>query len=170
MNVERSCLLQQIFDNVNSWLHFAEAKNAALVAFNVALLAAIMSSNLLDVFTCFSSGIIIALLISTMFALLSFKPINNKLEKTSNEDISENLLHFAYISSLEKEEYIKKLYENYWGEVNIDIRVVPKIEQDYCSEIIENSRIAMRKQRYFKKGFYVVLMTMVAMVVLVICA
>lgn len=41
-------LLQQIFENINMWLHFAEAKNAAIIAFNIALLAALISSNLFN--------------------------------------------------------------------------------------------------------------------------
>lgn len=32
-------MLETIFSNVNSWLNFAEAKNAALMAFNIAMLA-----------------------------------------------------------------------------------------------------------------------------------
>ena len=32
-------LLQWIFNNTNNWLHFAEAKNAAMIAFNVAMAA-----------------------------------------------------------------------------------------------------------------------------------
>lgn len=31
----RAALLQQVLDSVNNWLQFAEAKNAALIAFNV---------------------------------------------------------------------------------------------------------------------------------------
>lgn len=31
-------MLETIFSNVNSWLNFAEAKNAALMAFNIAML------------------------------------------------------------------------------------------------------------------------------------
>ena len=42
-------LLQQIFENINMWLHFAEAKNAAIIAFNIALLAALISSNLFNI-------------------------------------------------------------------------------------------------------------------------
>ena len=38
-------LLYTIFQNVNAWLHFVEAKNAALIAFNIAVLSALMGSN-----------------------------------------------------------------------------------------------------------------------------
>ena len=42
-NKELDELLEKIFSNVNSWLNFAEAKNAANVGFVVACLAAIFS-------------------------------------------------------------------------------------------------------------------------------
>ncbi|MCP4218773.1 MAG: hypothetical protein GY765_29345, partial [bacterium] len=35
--------LKSIFANVNDWLKFAEAKNAALVAFNSAIIFAVLS-------------------------------------------------------------------------------------------------------------------------------
>lgn len=169
MNEERRVLLQQIFDNVNGWLHFAEAKNAALIAFNVALLASLMSSDLLKGSAMLFSAIIIGLLISIMISLWSFKPINNKLEKTCSANLKENLLHFAYIASLERDEYIKKIHNYYWNEPSIDINSVSRLECDYCEEIIENARIAMKKQCYFRVGFYIALVVIVAIGVLTIC-
>lgn len=66
-------------------------------------------------------------------------------------------MHFAYIASLEQEEYIKKLYDHYWGERNKDINDVPMLYKDYGNEIIVNSRIKLRKQVYFKYSFYIVI-------------
>lgn len=167
---DKECLLQQIFDNVNNWLHFAEAKNAALIAFNIALMAVIVDTNLFSSYILLFSIIIIGLLISTIFALYSFKPINETLKKTSNSNLEENLLHFAYIASLEQEEYIKKLYDHYWGERNKDINVVPMLYKDYCNEIIANSRITLRKQVYFKYSFYIVILVIIVIGMLVVCA
>lgn len=167
---DKECLLQQIFDNVNNWLHFAEAKNAALIAFNIALMAVIVDTNLFSSYILLFSIIIIGLLISTIFALYSFKPINETLKKTSNSNLEENLLHFAYIASLEQEEYIKKLYDHYWGERNKDINDVPMLYKDYCNEIIANSRITLRKQAYFKYSFYIVMLAIIVIGMLVVCA
>ena len=167
---DRACLLQQIFENVNNWLHFAEAKNAALIAFNIALLAVIVESNWAEAYILLFSIIVIGLLLSTIFAILSFKPINKILEKVDNINLEENLLHFAYIASLEQEEYIRKLYDHYWGESNKDVNNVPKLEIDYCHEIIANSRITIRKQRYFRYSFYIIVFVIIAIAVLVICA
>ena len=75
-NKELDELLEKIFSNVNSWLNFAEAKNAANVGFVVACLAAIFSledMNALLYTICFF------LVISGMFSLISFLPkLGNK--------------------------------------------------------------------------------------------
>lgn len=38
--------LKYIFENVNHWLGVAEAKNVGLLAFNIAFIAALLSSNI----------------------------------------------------------------------------------------------------------------------------
>ena len=45
-NKEHIELLQKIFDNTNTWLHFAEGKNAALIAFNVTMIATITEKDI----------------------------------------------------------------------------------------------------------------------------
>lgn len=163
-------LLQQVLDNVNSWLHFAEAKNAALAAFNIALLAAILTSPLIDLSLFLFCFLVIILLCSTFITLCSFKPINNKLKKCDNANITKNLLHFAYIASLDRDEYILKLYEYYWNEGGKDINTVSQLEKDYGEEIIENSRIVLHKQNFFKISLYIVLLTFFITILLVIDA
>lgn len=170
MNNEHTSLLQQIFDNTNNWLQFAEAKNAALIALNVALLAAFMSSDDLQAYTFLFTVIIIGLLISLAFTVWSVKPINKKLEKVSPSNVDANLLHYAFIASLGPEEYIQNLYATYWGEPNKSINTIPQIEKDYCTEIISNSRITIRKQKYFKLGFYTLLLTVFVIATLFIYA
>lgn len=170
MNEDRTKLLQQILDNVNNWLHFAEAKNAAIIAFNIAVLAALVGSDLSKAFEPLFSAIVIGLMISIMYSILSFKPINIKLNKTEKANIEENLIHFAYIASLDCDEYIKKLYGYYWGETNIDVNTVPRLEIDYCKEIVENSRITMKKQYYFKISLNIVLFVIMGIMGLTIYA
>lgn len=163
-------LLQRIFDNVNHWLHFAEAKNAALTAFNVALMASIIETDLFQEYFLCATLLVTGLIASAIAAIWSFKPINKKLEKTSKGEANENLLHFAYIASLEQDEYAKKLYNRYWGEKDKDIAHVPPLERDYCEEIVENARITMRKQKWFKISFYIDLGVLIFLGVLFICA
>lgn len=150
-------LLQKVFDNTNSWLHFTEAKNASLSAFNVALAAVVSNTVLLKDHHYLTYFMIICMTISTVLAILSFKPINKPLEKPPFTNLTENLLHFAYISSLEPDRYLLKLYATYWNEPDKKIDELPKIEIDFCREIVENARITMRKQKYFKYSLYTII-------------
>ena len=70
-NKELDELLEKNFSNVNSWLNFAEAKNAANIAFVVACIAAIFSledKNVLLYIIC------IILIISGICSLVFFLP------------------------------------------------------------------------------------------------
>lgn len=163
-------LFQQIFENINTWLHFAEAKNAAIIALNIAMIAALFSSNLSAVSMVLFSGISIGLLLSTLISLVSFRPNNKTIAKIVSKDIDPNLLHYAYIASLETDEYLKELYKNYWKKPCQDCSNFPQIEKDYSNEIIQNSRITMRKQRYFKGALYIDFVIIVLTCILVICA
>lgn len=162
---DRIELLQNIFDNTNSWLHFAEAKNASLSAFNVALIAIVAE---LKSSTSFSILIMIGLILSSIVTIWSFAPINTAPEKTPFGFLPENLLHFAYIASLEPEQYVQKLYATYWNIPNKDLDTVPQIEKDYCKEITENARITMKKQTCFQKGLRICIFTLASLIASII--
>lgn len=163
---EKQCLLQQIYENVKSWLHFAEAKNAALITIDLSIIAILFTSNLSKYNLLLFYISIILLLISLICAVLSFKPIN-EIKKVSIKNIKENLLHFAYIASLEKEEYIEKLYRYYWGNNNMEIKEVSYIEQHYCQEIIENARITLIKQKFFKLSSVFTFVSVILIIILI---
>lgn len=160
--------LKYILENVNSWLHFSEAKNAAIIAFNVAMLSSFLSvkweeMKLLTLF-------IILILFSTIFAICSFKPITKEIPKCNNDNIGKNLLYYAYISSLDLEEYMRALYQDYWQESDFQIGICSNMEKELCNEIIQNSRITMKKQKWFKNAFYVDAGALVVAIMLVIIA
>lgn len=163
-------LLQKIFDDTNTWLHFAEAKNAALIAFNIALITAITSFDILEAVLPLTILIIAGLIVSTLSSIWSFKPINTMLKKPALKDMNTNLLHFAYIASLEPDEYLLKLYSTYWGVSDIASEALPQIEKAYSSQIIENARITLRKQKCFTIGLYIVIFMILCLIGLVICA
>lgn len=170
MKKDHVALLQQLFENVNAWLHFSEAKNGALIALNVALLAALFSSGLSTFCEILFSGTVVGLLCSTMLSLLSFRPIDKELAKTSSIGINENLLHYAYIASLNEDEYLTKIYERYWESDWQSFALIPQIEKDYSREIVQNSRVTMRKQLYFKLAFYIDIAIIITSCILVIYA
>ncbi len=167
---ERVELLQKIFENTNHWLQFAEAKNAALIAFNIAVIAAVIGSDLYEKNLPLSSFFIVGVIASTVVTLWSFKPINKELEKAEKSSEIENLLHYAYIATLNRDEYIEKLCEKYWGIANTQSSMISQLEKDYCQEIVENARIAVRKQKCFIRGFYIVLAMLCVLGIVVICA
>lgn len=160
--------LKYIFENVNSWLHFAEAKNGALIAFNVALLSVLFTREWtnVSVFTL----IVIFILISTGFSLFSFKPLTKSIPKCQNKNIEKNLLYCGYISSLELEDYMRALYKDYWNEPHFQMERCANMERELCSEIIQNSRILMRKQKLFERAFYVDICALVTVVILLVLA
>lgn len=171
-NKEQIEMLQNIFDNTNTWLHFVEGKNAALIAFNVTMIATITEMGLTENYLLLTSIILIGLILSTITALWSFKPINGNIniKPFPMDRVSENLLNYAYISSLESDEYLKKLYEKYWNRPDKDRDTFQQMEKDYCKEITENSKITVRKQNCFKMSFYIILITLILLLIVLICA
>lgn len=149
--------LSGIFANVNYWLKFAEAKNAALFAATSAMFFGIIS--LAQGFTNLPSELIaylvvceIFLVVSAAFTLLSFIPrvkipFITKLEKPVDDD---NLLFYGDIAKYDAEAYLKKLVET-----NLDD--TSKLERDYADQIIINSRITLWKYRYFNIAMWLTL-------------
>lgn len=145
--------LKSIFENINDWLKFAEAKNGIIVAFN--------GSVILQIFQIIkgisSSGIyflcLIILLIfwtlSFLIALISFYPRTKILfllrrnEKISKQD---NLLFYGDIAKYSEKDYLQSLTkmfgrENYcWSNFEIS----------YVNQIIINSQITLKKFKYFQ--------------------
>lgn len=159
--IERRELLQWIYNNTNSWLQFAEAKNAAMIAFNVAMAAFLAEMDMPRV-------IFVGLIVSMAVSVWAFYPVNVKLPRLSGRIVTANLLHYAYIASLERDQYLQKLYGSYWGETNMKSVSFPQIERDYCEEIVSNARITLRKQNCFNISFFIDVITMFLLVLLFI--
>lgn len=81
-----------------------------------------------------------------------------------------NLLHYAFIASLEIDEYLEKLNKSYWKNQYQDGSEFPQIERDYSNEIIQNSRITLKKQFYFKIALYIDFAMIILTCILVICS
>lgn len=112
-------MLETIFSNVNSWLNFAEAKNAALMAFNIAMLAVTWGSTENAGKNILFYGVNLAIVISTIIALKSFKPDKGKCkEETGVIKENDNLLFYEDIAKYSKESYLMKslIPQLCWGE------------------------------------------------------
>ena len=151
---------KQILDNTNVWLHFAEAKNAAIITFNVAVLSAFFDCKFASKNYIFATIVIVLMLVSIVISLVSFIPcmVNNKnsicdkTKKTLN-DVNDNLLFYKDIRNYDPVTYVEKVYNTYFK--NISCKVIPKIHLDYAKEIIVNSRITMKKLNLFSIALYI---------------
>lgn len=143
MNAEKNETVKYIFDNVNYWLAFAEAKNAGLLAANMAALAVLLQIEERSI----SIYIIICLvLISTFIVFLSLWSkmfIQGRIGENCNEN--DNMLFYKDIAKYSAEEYCKKVYYNYFNENLEDTNTIPRNIKDMIFEININSKIATRK-------------------------
>ena len=144
-------LLEKVFANVNSWLNFAEAKNALLAGLLVAGLG--LYGNLKEELPVWCLNVyLILLLVALIFPLLSFFPFYKK-SKTSRS--GENLLFYKDIAGFCGEDYLSKIEEQYPISNTTLSDKEKKLCLSYIDEIIINSRIIMYKLSLFKAGLIV---------------
>ncbi len=152
--------LKDIFDNVNNWLKFAEAKNATLIAGNGLVIFGIakLLKDIEQYYLIYYLYFVIAVLgVSFCIALISFIPnikLPNYLFKENNLGES-NLLFFGSICKYDETSYLKELKES----LNItDEKVLEsKFNKMYAQQIIINSKISMKKYQLFNLGLHITL-------------
>ena len=163
-------LLKDIFNNVNNWLTHAEAKNVALVAFNVACLSFICDMKITDGVNIFYYVVCVGMLISTILALISFFPKMGK--ETKDESVHsdcDNLIFYMDIAKYNKEQYIKAIFKQY-AKTDILDTEVQKIEIDFAEEITYNANVAIRKYKWFNYSIKTEILTLVILVITLIVA
>ena len=146
--------LEYIFDLVNSWLKFAEAKNSVLVAISgTALWATVRVASTVpvsDLVKIYLFSLIICLSGTLVIALVSFLPVLNfsHIIPKQTSVANRNLLYFGYLATFSKKQLVGAIREK---------RGAP--ETDYnefhpmlAEQIIINSRIAMAKYALFELG------------------
>lgn len=157
--------LKSIFENVNGWLKFAEAKNGALVAINGVFIFKCTDFliNLRDgkIFgnKIFLIAIMTFFLIALLFVFVSFLPdVSKKSDEEENEEDKcvkckdrkcENILMFYgdIAKYTDPKLYLNDLYMYYYDSSKEEFN---KKELDYAKEIIINSQITLRKFKIFK--------------------
>lgn len=153
--------LEDIFNNVNHWLGFAEAKNGAVAALVLAWLAVIQEYKSDD--ECIFWVTFILSGISLCIALISFMPNTSEvisdiseatitIERIDNENSRDkkNLLFFTNIASYKDGvDYLKEIVSNYLTLDSIRLKEL-KYECDLADEIIQNSKICSQKYKFFK--------------------
>lgn len=138
-------------ERVNYWLQFAETKNAAVIAFIVAILAVIYTSMLIN-----NKALLIIIsivyVVSLILAISSLFPQYKKDVSRADgiyKDGVDNFLFWKDLAKYSAEDYIKGVNKVLFEEGNSSIS---KQEMAYAEEIITNARIAQYKYAMFEKS------------------
>ena len=161
--------LQEIFNNINEWLRFAEAKNAVIIALNGAAIWGVLQN--LKTLNCYSEylfywgvGFAVCALIGLIIALWSFLPsLNIYWEEESNfKDANPDALSlyfFRHVRRFEHEDYLQRLY----GAKGIQVpSPLPQLEVDVAHQITQNARTTWFKYQTF---FWSVSITLIGLVI-----
>lgn len=139
--------LEKQLERVDKWLHFAEAKNAALIAFNVAILGMEFPEKML----CLEGVTKVLFAISIVIAICSFWPnLSNVLIRKwkFKSNINANNLYFSDIAGyLSEIQYLDMVNEKYYEK---RIQSFSDIEKDFAREILMNSQITVVKYGLFR--------------------
>ncbi|MFY8299979.1 Pycsar system effector family protein [Pseudoalteromonas sp. SS15] len=143
-------ILKDTLSKVNDWIKYAEAKNAANIAFCSAsifgLLRLVSGTELMKGYlSYYLLFMVICLVISLAISLLSFVPrLRVPWIHIGERDESDNLLYFGHACKYSASKYMSKLYGG--KEVkstNFDL------ESMYANQIVVNSKVAFVKFKQF---------------------
>ncbi|MCB2290822.1 DUF5706 domain-containing protein [Clostridium sp. CS001] len=158
--------LKATLANINDWLKFAEAKNAILITLNGGMIFAFLSS-FNDKMSFASHNVfsynfflriyywefVIFAILGLVIALISFYPqIKRDIFwfTVRAKTTTDNLQFFGDIEKYTANEYLEliKSDSNYSFE---------KLEKDYANQIVINSRITYRKNKYAQVAVFLTL-------------
>ncbi len=142
--------LKDMLSKVNEWIKFAEAKNAANVAFCSAGIFAVARMSLgaesLNKFLLiYLVVVLILLVISSALSLLSFIPqLKTPWVHIGSRDKDDNLLYFGHACKYTASTYLDKLHSGKAQKSeNYDLELL------YSGQIVINSRVALVKFKQF---------------------
>jgi Family of unknown function (DUF5706) len=161
-----SAILSDTLSRVIDFLKFAEAKNAALLAFSSAWIVA--SANLLTSGH-LSGGLLIAFAIalpffiaSALVSIWSFLPRRKLPTFHRDPNQSKNLIYFGDISTFDAAAYKQRVRERYVSE---DGPTAESYLDDLAIQVAVNSKIANAKFTFFNIGATCVLFAMLVLAV-----
>lgn len=157
-------------DRTNQWLSFAEAKNAALIVLDTAIIGFIVKLFLDAILKTYDYSIslnfsikpvhvfsllLIIFLFSLLISIASFLPnLSSEKTKTKSDNMVEtyNLLFFGDLAKFNStDDYIRYVCRKYSFSDNY---IEHPLIIDYANEILINSKIAVRKYQLFRKAVY----------------
>lgn len=147
--------LKEIFENVNRWLQFGEAKNGVLVVFCTSISVALIQSYK-DIMGClpieiYSCGLVIFCILAAIVGTLSFLP-QVRLPWTYDRELPDqhdNIYFYGHIKKYQPDALLSLL----------DLRrgtstSFTAADRDLAEQIIVNSRITWNKYINFKFGIW----------------
>ena len=162
--------LKEIFDNVNNWVTFAEAKNAAIIAFNVACISCIWDIEGITEIKILPYIWGLGIIVSTIMALISFVPQTGKgISDNEKQSDSDNLLFFKDIAKYSKKAYLKQIFKQY-ANLELSDSDIRKLEEDLADEITYNASIAIRKYKWFNRALAMDILMLVVLAIMIIIA
>jgi hypothetical protein len=163
-----STKLLAIFQNVNDWLKFAEAKNGVLLAFSGAAITATVT--LLATADKFPNSLKIGLLITTillsicsLICSLSFLPKTNlervlPLNRKYKQD--DNFWFYGHLQKYNASDLLEVLNKPYFEDkLNLPYK---KEYEDIAGQITINARIAFLKFQVFSYALYFLIASILA--------
>ena len=144
--------LRYTLDQVNDWLRFAETKNATLIVVDAGAVLAITrvaeeicwnTPEGIWVFT-----MVLFLLLSCILAMISFLPdvIPKGKSPTGSPREDANLLFFGDLAHYDRLSLLQAIAKQEDSSIPDNSAVL----EDYAEQIITNSRIALRKYKFFR--------------------
>lgn len=163
--------LKYTFSNINDWLKFAEAKNAGLLALNVATIIGVLQCNkeLFGAYLTMRVILIVAFCISSSICVYSLSPIVNKTQlfkKLTQQEFDAkkqnmNHLFFGNIASLNSLQF----QELYTLKSSITLS---DLDKDLIDQIVQNSEITLQKFKVFNLAAYITFIGFVVSMVTVV--
>ena len=146
---EKMQFLEKNLDRMNYWLQFAEAKNAAAIAYITAILIIVCTTGVIPSATwlilitaVYAAGIIIAL--ASFFPRYHVDVYN----RDGEYDDKDNYLFWLHIAKYAVPDYIRAVKTKFFEENEAECYL--RSETMYAEEIIANARIAKAKYEMFK--------------------
>jgi hypothetical protein len=141
--------LKTIFDNVNEWLKFAEAKHAGLIILNITIIFGIATihKDYKEIIPLILILVpILFLFISIILTLISFFPKTKNKLTNSKKVNSINLYYFGSLKNCTEVDFKHELTKVN-AAYNFD-----KFDNDLINQILVNSNIACSKYTLFKSA------------------
>ena len=164
MEESKALLIEELrhdYQLVKEQLIFAESKNVALMAFNIALLAILLQSDTMKIANYLAS---IGLATSCLIGFFSFAPLSYSVKKIKKIDKdNQSIIYFRNIAIYSVDDYLSNLCK----EIGLPIATFRsfKLAKSYAEEICIISRITVIKNRSFSIAMRISVIVLLAVTI-----